>query len=46
MQKENERGEFSHWATCGEAWVKLRGLVTSAEGKTNLSALGSGQIIL
>ena len=41
-QKDNERGEFSRWVTCGEAWVKLCALLTSAEDKINLSALCSG----
>lgn len=45
-QKDNERGEFSRWVTCGEAWVKLCALLTSAEGKTNLSALRSGHFNL
>lgn len=45
-QKDNERGEFSRWVTCGEARVKLYALLTSAEKKTNLSALRSGHFIL
>jgi hypothetical protein len=45
-QKDNERGEFSRRVACGEAWVKHRALLTSAEDKTNLSALRSGHFSL
>jgi len=44
--KDNERGGFSRWMTSGEARVKLRALLTSAEDKTNLSALRCGHFIL